>query len=126
MAGRFGRALLATFGEHEPMTSNGPDARARFEAKVLNLVGRRVLAVDYWDIHNFSSETARWDYGDWHHAVMGVQLSTDAGAITVTWTSVTRRARRIPAEKVPRCDSARRRTGSRTPMARLCPFVLRR
>ncbi|BCB75019.1 hypothetical protein GCM10022251_75840 [Phytohabitans flavus] len=29
---------------------------------------------------------ARWDYGDWHHAVMGVQLGTDQGPATVTWT----------------------------------------
>lgn len=69
------------------MTSSGPDARANFDAKVQRLVGRRTLAVDYWDIHNFGSEPARWDYGDWHHAVMGVQLSTDAGPVTVTWTN---------------------------------------
>jgi hypothetical protein len=46
-----------------------------------------VLAVDYWDIHNFGPEPAEWDYGDWHHAVMGVQLRTDAGPVTVTWTA---------------------------------------
>lgn len=69
------------------MTSNESDARAIFEAKVQSLVGRRILAVDYRDIHNFSSEPARWDYGNWHHAVMGVQFSTDAGPITVTWTN---------------------------------------
>jgi hypothetical protein len=28
-----------------------------------------------------------WDYGDWHHAVMGVQLTTDLGPATVTWTN---------------------------------------
>ena len=69
------------------MTSSESDARAIFEAKVQSVVGRRILAVDYWDIHNLSSEPARWDYGDWHHAVMGVQFSTDAGPITVTWTN---------------------------------------
>jgi hypothetical protein len=26
-------------------------------------------------------------YGDWHHAVRGVQLVTDAGAPTVTWAN---------------------------------------
>jgi len=41
------------------------------------LVGRRVLHVRYWDVHNFADEPARWDYGDWHHAVMGVDLLTD-------------------------------------------------
>lgn len=69
------------------MSSSEPDARASFEAKVQSLVGRRILAVDYWDIHNFGSEPARWDFGDWHHAVMGVQFSTDGGPITVTWTN---------------------------------------
>lgn len=68
------------------MTSD-PHARAKFEAKVQMLVGRQVRAVDYWDIHQFGHEPARWEYGDWHHAVMGVQLSTDAGPVTVTWTN---------------------------------------
>lgn len=67
--------------------TNDPDALAKFEAKVQMLVGRRITAVDYWDIHQFGPESARWDYGDWHHAVMGVQLSTDAGPVTVTWTN---------------------------------------
>jgi hypothetical protein len=42
--------------------------------------------VDYWDVHNFGSEPPPWDYGDWHHAVMGVELGTDRGPVTVTWT----------------------------------------
>ena len=63
------------------------DPRARFEATLHGLPGRRLLAVDYWDVHNFAAEPARWDYGDWHHAVMGVGLSTDAGPVTVTWTN---------------------------------------
>ena len=45
------------------------------------------MAVDYWDVHNFTSEPVRWDYGNWHHAVMGVELITDLGPVTVTWTS---------------------------------------
>jgi hypothetical protein len=69
------------------MTSAEPDARARFEAKVQLLVGRRIQSVEYWDIHNFGPEPARWDYDDWHHAVMGLQLTTDAGPVTVTWTN---------------------------------------
>lgn len=63
------------------------DPRGRFEAKLSDLQGRRLTAVDYWDVHNFAPEPARWDYGDWHHAVMGVQLTTDRGPATVTWTS---------------------------------------
>lgn len=44
------------------------------------------MRVDYWDVHNFGPEPAPWDYGNWHHAVMGVELSTDLGPVTVTWT----------------------------------------
>ncbi|MEU5260980.1 hypothetical protein [Amycolatopsis sp. NPDC021455] len=62
-------------------------SRARFEAKLSGLEGRRLTAVDYWDIRGFGSEPAQWDYGDWHHAVMGVGLGTDAGPVAVTWTS---------------------------------------
>jgi hypothetical protein len=50
-------------------------------------VGRRVLEVRYWDVHNFSDEPNTWDYGDWHHAVMGVDLVTDRGPSCVLWTS---------------------------------------
>ncbi len=67
-----------------------PDAdgpRARFEKTVSALQGRRLTTVDYWDVHNFGPEPPDWDYGDWHHAVMGVQLGTDRGPVTVTWTS---------------------------------------
>lgn len=58
-----------------------------FEEKMHALEGVRVHAVDYWGVHNFDTVPARWDYGDWHHAVMGLQLSTDAGPFTVTWTN---------------------------------------
>jgi hypothetical protein len=66
---------------------NVSGARAAFEAKVHALRGLRVWAVDYWDVHSIGPEPARWDYGDWHHAVMGVQLGTDAGPRTVIWTN---------------------------------------
>ena len=69
------------------MTVNHADARAAFEGKVSALEGLRIQAVDYWDVHDLGPEPARWDYGDWHHAVMGVQLVTDAGPMTVTWTN---------------------------------------
>jgi hypothetical protein len=69
-------------------SANGvDDPRARFEAKLSDLRGRRLMAVDYWDVHNFAPEPARWDYGDWHHAVLGVEATTDVGPVTVTWTS---------------------------------------
>ncbi|WP_370618401.1 hypothetical protein [Mumia sp. Pv 4-285] len=69
------------------MTSDPTRARTAFEARVRALEGARLQAVDYWDIHNFGPEPSVWDYGDWHHAVMGVQLSTDSGPFTVTWTN---------------------------------------
>ncbi len=63
------------------------DDRAHFDSKAAALVGRRVLEVRYWDVHNFSDEPNTWDYGDWHHAVMGVDLVTDRGPSCVLWTS---------------------------------------
>jgi hypothetical protein len=66
------------------LEANGP--RSQFEDKLRALRDRRVTVVDYWDIHNFGPEPASWDYGDWHYAVMGVQLGTDLGPVTVTWT----------------------------------------
>lgn len=61
-------------------------ARGRFEGTLRALPGRCLTAVDYWDVHNFGPDPAPWDYGDWHHAVMGVELGTDLGPVTVTWT----------------------------------------
>ncbi|MCA2217659.1 hypothetical protein [Jidongwangia harbinensis] len=69
-------------------SANRPaDGRAAFEAKLTDLRGRCLTAVEYWDVHNFASEPAEWDYGDWHHAVMGIQLRTDQGPVTLTWTA---------------------------------------
>jgi hypothetical protein len=69
------------------MSADEPGSRTLFEAAARSLEGLCVSGVDYWDIHNFGPEPSRWDYGDWHHAVMGVQLMTDAGPRTVTWTN---------------------------------------
>ena len=69
------------------MTASQSERRAGFDARVHALEGARVEGVDYWDIHSFGPEPAAWDYGDWHHAVMGVQLATDSGPFTVTWTN---------------------------------------
>jgi hypothetical protein len=68
-------------------SSEAEGPRDSFERQVDALVRRRVTGVDYWDLHNYGPEPARWDYGDWHRAVMGVQLRTDAGSVTVTWTN---------------------------------------
>lgn len=51
------------------------------------MAGRCALEVRYWDVHDSSGEPDAWDYGDWHHAVMGVDLLTDRGPACVLWTS---------------------------------------
>jgi hypothetical protein len=62
-------------------------AREDYDRKTASLVGLRVEAVEYWDIYNFSDEPREWDYGHWHHAVMGVGLQTSAGPFSVLWTN---------------------------------------
>ena len=72
-------------GVGKVLESDGP--RSHFEDKLRDLRNRRLTLVDYWDVYNFGPVPASWDYGNWHHAVMGVQLGTDLGPVTVTWTS---------------------------------------
>ncbi|GIF47517.1 hypothetical protein DFJ67_6993 [Asanoa ferruginea] len=67
-------------------TDDVDGARGRFESALRALSGRRLATVDYWDVHNFGPEPALWNYGDWHHAIMGVELGTGLGPVTVTWT----------------------------------------
>ncbi len=62
-------------------------ARLAFEDDVRRLVGRTLKGVQYWDVHNYSDASRVWDFGNWHHAVMGVELMTDTGPFTVTWTN---------------------------------------
>ena len=72
---------------HARMDANAIREQEAFESEVRSLEGRRITGVDYWDSRYFgTTESHRWDYGDWHHAVMGVQLMTDAGPRTVIWT----------------------------------------
>jgi hypothetical protein len=59
-------------------------ARESHERAVADLVGRRVPGVTYWDVHDFG-HGRDCDFGDWHLAVMGVELTTDRGPVTVTW-----------------------------------------
>lgn len=61
--------------------------RVQYDSQAAALVGRRVLEARYWDVHNFADEAGAWDYGDWRHAVMGVELRTDRGPSCVLWTS---------------------------------------
>ncbi|HET9972784.1 MAG TPA: hypothetical protein VFQ68_31425 [Streptosporangiaceae bacterium] len=61
--------------------------RLQYESKAAALVARSVLGVRYWDVRCFGGGPRIWDYGDWHHAVMGVELLTDCGPSCVLWTS---------------------------------------
>jgi hypothetical protein len=70
-----------------PEIDDAADARARYEQKSAELVGRRILDVTYWDVQEFSGQPRVWDYGDWHHAVAGLELVTDQGTTCVLWTS---------------------------------------
>jgi hypothetical protein len=79
-----GRGIRQNVRVSEPLQPD--DQVARYEQKVAALVDHRVLRVEYWDLHNFGSEPRVWDYGDWHHAVMGVQLTTNHGPVSVVWT----------------------------------------
>ncbi|QHT54730.1 hypothetical protein GXP71_00515 [Cellulomonas sp. H30R-01] len=61
-------------------------AREDYDRKTAALVGLRIEAVEYWDIHLYG-EPREWDHGDWHHAVMGVGLTTSTGPVSVLWTN---------------------------------------
>ncbi|MBP8920214.1 MAG: hypothetical protein KBG85_10960 [Micropruina sp.] len=63
------------------------DAKQAFERHVQGLVGLAVESVDYWDVYDFSDGPTRWDYGDWHHAAMGVELGTAGDPVTIIWTN---------------------------------------
>lgn len=62
------------------------EARSEFDAEMADLVDRRILGIEYWDIHLFG-EPRVWDHDDWHHAVMGIDFSTDRGPFSVSWTT---------------------------------------
>jgi hypothetical protein len=87
---RLDEAILSRDGRHDsdhrrmPRAEDPVAARQDHERAVADLVGRRVFGVTYWDIHDFGNGRD-WDFGDWHLAVMGVELTTDRGPVTVTW-----------------------------------------
>lgn len=59
--------------------------RNDYDRKTAGLAGVRVEGVEYWDMRDV--EPREWDHGDWHHAVMGVELTTDAGPVSVVCTN---------------------------------------
>lgn len=69
-----------------PRSEDVAAARRSYDEKTASLVGRRILDVAYWDVHNYGPAPRSWDFGDWHHAVMGVELVTDSGPVAVVWT----------------------------------------
>jgi hypothetical protein len=69
-----------------PSSDDDSRPRQQYEARTAALVGERIREVSYWDVHNYGAEPRIWDYGDWQHAVMGVDLLTYAGRWSVLWT----------------------------------------
>jgi hypothetical protein len=61
--------------------------RQAFEQQVGEMVGKRIWTVRYWDVHNYSASPREWDYGEWHHAVMGVELDVESEFRFITWGS---------------------------------------
>lgn len=62
------------------------EARKRYEQKTASLVGQRITGVTYWDVCSLADESQSWDHGDWHEAVMGVELQSTDGPWCVLWT----------------------------------------
>jgi hypothetical protein len=62
-------------------------ARKDFERKTSALLGRRIEQVIYYDFPSELPKPRDWDFGDWHHAVMGVEMETDSGPLSVLWTN---------------------------------------
>jgi len=72
--------------QHEDVPDE-PHHRDAFEHAVHALVGLRLLDVVYGDVAALGPEPRVWDHRDWHHAVLGVELVTDAGTRAITWAS---------------------------------------
>ncbi|MEV8374114.1 hypothetical protein AB0P21_15335 [Kribbella sp. NPDC056861] len=60
--------------------------RARLERVVATLVGERLVGITYSDLPAEPPWARGWDFGDWHHAVMGVNLVLESGPASITWT----------------------------------------
>lgn len=72
----------------KPSSSSESDkARAGFERKLCSLIGCRINKVSYFDVYNCSDEPRVWDFGGWHQAVMGLELATDRGPVSVLWAN---------------------------------------
>lgn len=56
--------------------------RGRFDAVVTGLVGRTIESVINRDLAAVYGRPRRWDYGEWHRAVMGVEFGTDRGPVS--------------------------------------------
>jgi hypothetical protein len=63
------------------------EKRARFDRAVSSLVGRVVESVNYWDMEPLDARLTQWDYGEWHHVVMGVEFGTDRGPVSLVGTN---------------------------------------
>ena len=68
-------------------TQDEASKRQAFSARADALVGCFITEVSYWDVHDFGPDPRVWDYGDWHHAVLGVELLTNLGPRSIMWTN---------------------------------------
>jgi hypothetical protein len=63
------------------------EKRSQVEATIADLVGRRIDSIAYWGLPPFDDGMEeQWDYGTWHHAVMGVEFGTDRGPVSLRGT----------------------------------------
>lgn len=61
--------------------------RENFDRTAQAMVGTRIDGVMYWDVHHWNDEPREWEHGDWHHAVLGVEMRTNTGPFSVVWTN---------------------------------------
>lgn len=83
------------------MTSGGEadiTARIAFERTATGLIGDHIVDVRYSDVYNFGPDPDPWDHGDWHHAVMGVELMLGSGPVSIIWTDTFHPLRSVELE----------------------------
>jgi hypothetical protein len=67
------RRWPALLGHHVRVTDTNADTEAH-RAVVDSMRGRRVIQVSYYGLYLQSEDPTAWDFGEWHHPLMGVEL----------------------------------------------------
>lgn len=60
--------------------------RDAYIARTRTLIGQTVEAVRYVQLGTSDVADTPWDFEDWHHAEVGVDLATSLGKTCITWT----------------------------------------